>query len=62
MTAYDHTDALEILKSIVFIDKPRLEINSVVEDIDIQALDQGHVVPNMGLVTTRGIWFPLGYD
>jgi len=30
----------------------------VVEDIDIRLLDQGHVIPNMGVVTFEGVWFP----
>lgn len=61
VTAYSHADALAILESMVFIGKPVLEINSVVEDVDVQMLDQNHVIPNMGLVTNRGVWFPLGY-
>ena len=61
VTAYHYEDALEILKSTVFSGKPMLEINSVAEDVDVQALDQNHVIPNMGLVTNRGVWFPLGY-
>ena len=30
----------------------------VVEDVDIRALDQKHVVPNMGPVALHGVWFP----
>lgn len=30
----------------------------VIEDIDIRLLDQGHVIPNMGVVTFKGVWFP----
>jgi hypothetical protein len=30
----------------------------VVEDVDVRLLDQGHVIPNMGLVVYRGIWWP----
>ncbi len=30
----------------------------VIENIDIQILDQNHVIPNMGVVTFKGIWFP----
>jgi hypothetical protein len=29
---------------------------------DAAALDQGHVIPNMGNMLRRGIWYPLGYD
>jgi hypothetical protein len=31
---------------------------SVVEDIDVRDLDQGHVVPNMAPPDWRGVWFP----
>jgi hypothetical protein len=27
-------------------------------DVDIRDLDQKHVIPNMGLVTDHGVWFP----
>ena len=61
VTAYDYADALTILESKVFVEKPVLEIDLVIEDIDIEALDKSHVIPNIGLVTSRGVWFPLGY-
>jgi hypothetical protein len=31
---------------------------SVVEDVDIRTLDQNHVIPNMGVCSNRGVWFP----
>jgi hypothetical protein len=30
----------------------------VVEDVDVRLLDQGHIIPNMGLVVDRGVWWP----
>jgi hypothetical protein len=30
----------------------------VIENIDIRLLDEGHVIPNMGVVTFEGVWFP----
>ena len=30
----------------------------VIENIDIQLLDKGHVIPNMGPVVFKGVWFP----
>lgn len=30
----------------------------VLEDVDVRLLDQAHVVPNMGLVVDRGMWWP----
>jgi len=29
---------------------------------NLDGLDQGHVIPNMGDILVRGIWFPLGYE
>ena len=60
ITAHDYEDAERILASLVFAGRAVPIIKSVVEDIDVQTLDQSHVVPNMGLVTTRGVWFPQG--
>ena len=36
------------------------EINraEIVENIDIRELDQNHVIPNMGVVSRQGMWFP----
>jgi hypothetical protein len=61
VTAYDYADATEILKVKVFDGKALPKIESTVEDIDIQTLDRFHVLPNIGMVTDRGVWFPLGY-
>ena len=37
----------------------RLKQNvEVIENIDIQLLDKEHVVPNMGPVIFKGVWFP----
>jgi hypothetical protein len=30
----------------------------VVADVDVSALDAGHVLPNIGGVTFRGVWYP----
>ncbi len=60
ITAYSYDDALELLESNIFKGKvpaPKL----VEEDVDVSTLDGGHVLPNMGDVTNRGVWFPLGY-
>jgi hypothetical protein len=61
ITAQSYEDAKGILASTVFAGGAVPTIESVVEDVDVQTLDQTHVVPNMGSVVTRGVWFPLGY-
>jgi hypothetical protein len=61
VTAYSYEDALMILRERVFnADVPNPK--SVIEDIDVSTLDPGHILPNMGSVMKRGIWFPLGYE
>jgi hypothetical protein len=30
----------------------------IIENIDVQLLDKGHVIPNMGPVVFKGVWFP----
>ena len=61
ITAHSREEAIEILAATVFADRAVPIIESVVEDVDVRALDQEHVVPNMGQVARRGVWFPLGY-
>ena len=61
VTAYNYADALKILKEKVFVGLEIWDVESVVVDIDIQTLNQGKIIPNMGLVTERGVWFPGGY-
>src|SRR6266850_4240155 len=57
VTAFDEEDAIRILKEIVFRSYGLPEINTMVADVDISKLDQGHVLPNMGDPSRRGIWF-----
>ena len=59
VTAVDHRDALVMIGEHIFLDGlPR--VSKVIEDVDVFTLDEGHVLPNMGNVLVRGIWFPLG--
>lgn len=61
ITAYSETDALEILGYLVFTTADLPQIAEVVADVDVQSLDQGHVIPNMHPPNWRGIWYPKGY-
>lgn len=70
VTAFTPDDAREILRQ----ELPRhrqdnlsvwrlwkleaIDTAQVVEDVDVRMLDQGHVIPNMGLVIDRGVWWP----
>ena len=60
ITAYSLDDAVLLLRERVFRDQPLPRIAQTIVDVDVSTLDPGHVIPNMGLVTTRGVWFPLG--
>ena len=31
----------------------------IVANVDVRSLDQGHVIPNMGPCSNRGIWYPF---
>jgi hypothetical protein len=59
ITARSEADALAMFATAFGSDSDIRSIE-IVENID--ALDQGHVVPNMGNWLRRGIWFPLGFD
>jgi len=62
VTAYSITEARQLLKeTLAKLHWPipeNLDNAEVIENIDIRLLDQGHVIPNMGVVTFRGVWFP----
>jgi hypothetical protein len=62
VTAIDYKDAIKIMEEKIFkkIKSPR--ILKTIENIHISKLDQEYVIPNMGAVIYRGIWFPLGYE
>jgi hypothetical protein len=62
VTAWNYDDAINILKEKVFSNTPFPVIKHVIENVDVSALDKGHVLPNMAIPTIRSIWFPLGYN
>jgi hypothetical protein len=61
VTAYDFSDALKIIQTKIFKGQNLPDIRIKKENIDIQTLDQNHVVPNMYSPDKRGIWFPIGF-
>jgi len=62
VTALNYDDAVNLLKAKVFIDIGMPEIDMIIENININDLDQGHVVVNMNPPNRRGVWFPMGFD
>ncbi|HTE29567.1 MAG TPA: hypothetical protein VK666_04285 [Chryseolinea sp.] len=62
LTAYDHNDAITILRQKVFKGEQIPEFKSEIENIYVDVLDQAHVIHNMKDPTLRGVWFPQGYE
>jgi hypothetical protein len=60
VTADTRAEAIELATSAAARLTWRVDPATVVEDIDVRDLDQNHVIPNMGVVTWRGVWFPRG--
>lgn len=57
ITARSQEDAGGLLRLTLSGDYVIISIEPV---DDLASLDQGHVIPNMGNIFRRGIWFPLG--
>jgi hypothetical protein len=56
VTALGKSDALSLLENALGKELP--PIDQIIENVDIQTLDAGHVIPNMGMPAERGVWFP----
>ena len=57
ITAHNLEDAKIILNE-VFKGYPAPIILTIKEDVDLRSLDERHVLPNIGPVIYRGVWFP----
>ena len=58
VTAYSIDDAIALIMAEALNTDARPITKTIIEDVDIRKLDQHHVIPNMGIPTIRGIWFP----
>ena len=58
VTAASEAEARELAEVVRARYFPDAALEAVVADVDIRSLDQAHVVPNMGLVVHRGVWYP----
>jgi hypothetical protein len=58
VTAVDRSDAELLVRTAVFGGLALPADVEVIDDVDVRALDQGHLVLNMGDPTVRGVWFP----
>lgn len=62
ITAYDYDDAITLLHKRVFTNETVPTITACIQDVDVSTLDPNHVLPNIGSVVVRGVWFPQGYQ
>ena len=58
VTAVVCEDAKRLVQQIALNGDPPPAIAEIVADVDVRNLDPGHVRPNMGDPSVRGIWFP----
>ena len=58
ITAYDEADARRLFETTVVPHVGPKKIVEIIKDVDVTTLDQGHVIPNMGIRSNRGVWFP----
>jgi hypothetical protein len=58
VTAYSLDDAKHLVDEAVRSLGMKYDVLEIIEDIDVRALDQNHVVPNIGSPNFRGVWFP----
>lgn len=54
VTAYSVDDAEYLIEAAGL----QADWVGVVENIDVSSLDERHVLPNVGYVTFRGVWYP----
>jgi len=58
VTAYSLQDGFRLLAVQGYTFDPEADISTIQEHIRIAELDQRHVVPNMGPIIVRGVWYP----
>ena len=58
VTAFTFADAVTLIQNepLAMLNKPNFK--QFIVDVDISGLDKGHVIPNMGVCSNRGVWFP----
>ncbi len=64
VTAFTLTEARQLISNAfarinwTHISEMEIDNAEVIENINIELLDTDHVIPNMGVVTFKGVWFP----
>jgi hypothetical protein len=59
ITARDESDAISLINERLSLEGEHLDIASISTVDDVSTLDASHVLPNMGNMFLRGIWFPV---
>lgn len=59
VTAFSLSDAFSIIQSFGYQLPDDLSLLHITEDICVAALDDSHVVHNMGPIVVRGLWYPF---
>src|SRR5258706_15491110 len=62
VTAASLEDALGLVRDELFDgtdDVPA--VSQVIADVDVSTLEEGPILPNIGVVIWRGIWWPPGF-
>jgi hypothetical protein len=60
VTAWTPDDAAMLLQKGPFGGNQMPAIAEIIVDVEVSALDPGHVLPNMEPPVWRGVWFPKG--
>lgn len=58
VTAFSREDAFDLLNTLGHSFKPDDPQVCITEGIRIEDLDQEHIVPNVGPLAFRGVWYP----
>lgn len=56
VTAYSRADAFTLLDAAGYTISP--DEAAVQEAVTVSDLEPNHVVPNMGVIVRRGVWYP----
>jgi hypothetical protein len=61
VTAWSLSEALNIIGALGYRHYLPEDLNEVCVDegVTVEHLDQGHVLPNMGPIIMRGMWYPF---
>jgi hypothetical protein len=61
VTAETEEEAVAILLERAAASNDAVSIRSITLDVDVSTLDDRHVLPNVGNIFRKGIWWPQGY-